>query len=127
MGQALMGQALIDQTLVGRALMGPLGPSWAVHLWAGPLWLSLGPSCWGYRGVGVRWLYLILICPVWLYHVPPGPTPASPVCSRTEICVAKIDTVSAALALGDAAALNFANAYGAGGGDLITATTVHTG
>merc|ERR1719253_1576017 len=34
----------------------------------------------------------------------------------TEVCVANIDTVSASLLVGDATALNFANAYTAGGG-----------
>lgn len=38
--------------------------------------------------------------------------------SETEICVANVDTLTAALVLGDACALNFANAYTPGGGYL---------
>lgn len=58
---------------------------------------------------------------------PPPPTervqcPADPVVLRapifevTEVCVANIDTQSAALLVGDACSLNFANAYTPGGG-----------
>eukprot|EP01043_Picozoa_sp_COSAG02_P062164 COSAG02_NODE_8509_length_2543_cov_2.043372_1_plen_337_part_00 len=45
-----------------------------------------------------------------------GPCLDSELFDKTEVCVAHCDTVSAALALGDASALNFANAEVPGGG-----------
>lgn len=51
------------------------------------------------------------------FTVPGTPTAMdAPLFAVTEVCIANLDTVSAAVLVGDATALNFANAYQPGGG-----------